>query len=118
MMRAHVAEVFELDGHRLFLLEELDGGARRVLMADGTWRRVESYPAMLPEGAGLPLPNGAWRAIAELAAPMATAGEVRRLEEALELERARVEHVLTQRPALVFVKGDGLVPYTAEAPPP
>jgi tRNA(Ile2) C34 agmatinyltransferase TiaS len=49
-------------------------------------------------GEGMLLPTSALKAIAERLKPGASAGEVKRLEDALEVERRRVDDVLRRRP--------------------
>lgn len=94
MMRARVVEDFPRSGHRLLLAEDQGPDMFRVLMENGDWI-TQPKEAVLPEGVGVRLPMGAWEAIVEIAAPMATAGEVGRLQDALDVERGRVDSVLS-----------------------
>lgn len=71
-----------------------DGNVIHTVLSDGDWAAVPEG-VDLPPNAGIPLPRGAWEAIKVLAAPHADAGEVRALKEALEIERQRVDRVIS-----------------------
>ena len=68
-------------------------GRYEVVCNDGTITTVEDGAAP-PENAGILLPPGVWAAICEIAVPSHGAAEVKRLEDALAVERARVDRVL------------------------
>lgn len=91
-VHANVVEDLMLDGHRL--LVGIDQGDQTAyLRNDGTWVRTDRHAAM-PSDAGLALPRGVWDAICAIAVPSHGAAEVRRLEEALAVERHRVDFAL------------------------
>lgn len=81
------------DAHRLFLFERSYGRAT-VLMEDGSWRDIPEHERF-PEGVGLVVPSWVGKTLeAYFTQAPATDGEIRRLEDALAVERARVEQVL------------------------
>lgn len=93
--RARVLDEMYTGGHRLHLFRELPDGRAETLLEDGSWQVVDPTH-VTPSAAGLILPAGAWDAICELATPPGpTPGEVARLEEALTVERSRVDRTLT-----------------------
>lgn len=67
---------------------------------------VESFDPANTGPAGLLLPVDALEAIAELLKPGPSQGETRRLEEALAVERRRVDDVLAATRQTTLPKGD------------
>lgn len=92
--QARVVEEFFTGGHRLHIWRRRPDGQVDTLREDGTWTTVDPS-IVVPDTAGLRLPAGAWQAICEHATPPGpSAGEVARLEEALAVERSRVDRTL------------------------
>ncbi len=102
--RARAIDDMYTGGHRLYLFRELADGRAETLLEDGSWQVFDPM-AVPPQNAGILLPTGGWNAIREHATPPGpTPGEVARLEEALTVERARVDRTLA-----AFLTSDGKV---------
>lgn len=96
--RAHLVEDFAADASRLYLVRDV-GDSMEIITGwadDGmpVVRNVDRYVALPDDVRGLLVPNSALQAIAERLRPDASGPEVRRLEEALKIERARVDRAL------------------------
>ena len=94
--RAHVeerADDFVRGLVRLHLWRHMPDGAVEVLVEGGLVHRV-SEGERFPDGAGLVLTSDQWSAIEALVEPQAHNAELRRVEEALHVERARVDRIL------------------------
>lgn len=90
---AHVVDDWPMQTKRLLLA--VDRGERiDYLMDNGTWQSADAHE-VTPGGAGLVLPNGAWEAICAIATPGVSRQELAHVQEALLIERARVDRVLT-----------------------
>lgn len=98
--RAHLVEDFPADATRVFIVR--DAGDRLEFI-----RRWDEYGApevhhldravSFPDDArGLLVPNSALQSIAARLRPNASGPEVKRLEEALAVERARTDQTLTR----------------------
>jgi hypothetical protein len=77
---------------RLFLYRPV-GERIDINLEDGTWQTIDA-DVVEPANAGWVLPRGGWEAIVALIEPDASKGEIQRLEEALTIERARVDRML------------------------
>lgn len=94
--RAILIEDFPLDSFRVVLMQQR-GDHTEVLSGWDehgfpTMEAVE--PGVRIDHLGLLLPDDAVRAIAEAVKPGPSQGELRRLEDALDLERSRVEKAI------------------------
>jgi hypothetical protein len=99
--RAHVAEDYPAlatDALRVVLYRRLGEGRCEQIIGfdDHGRRRVTTFDAMVDGPLrGLLIPIEALEALAEALKPGPSAGETKRLEEALEVERRRVDDVLS-----------------------
>lgn len=89
--QAQFSHEFMQGTHRLYLWRDL-GSEVEVVSAELVGTRTD--PALVSQPGGLLLPRGAYEAIVAAIDPPAHQAEVRRLEEALTLERARVDRAL------------------------
>ena len=97
--RAGLEPSFARDGSTLHLIGSWSPGKVAMLMDDGSFQHHDEGTA--PDNAGIFLPRAAVKALVESLAPDATAGEIGRLEEALKIERARVDQILANVPIVV-----------------
>ena len=116
--RAALVEDFLTNGHRIVLARtDAETGTLAYLTQDRGAALLERRPAedLPPDEAAIVLPDGALDAIRALLAPLADAGEVAALRQALDLERARVDRVLaqldavTRTPGTVVALPDGII---------
>ena len=97
--QVHFEHEFMRDGWRMHLWRRV---GNEVEVASGTLTVTRMESGVEPVTSGLYLPGDAYQAIVSAIDPPAHAAEVRRIEEALAVERARVErlidHALTAQP--------------------
>lgn len=86
-------DLFARKQGRLYIWRHTPDGFTEVRCEDGTIVRV-GEGAMFPPNAGLVLLNDEWEAIERAVSPAAHDAELRRVEEALTVERGRVDAVL------------------------
>lgn len=97
---AHLIEELPMDQHRVILCRRVSDLEVEVITDATEQANGRVHRARVPvetdglAARGLWLPTGALEAIAEAIKPGPATGELRRLEEALELERGRVDSVL------------------------
>lgn len=95
--KAHVErrpEDFVRNLLRLYLWRHTPDGATEVQMEGGAIHRIsEGEP--FPAGAGILLHSDQWSAIEAVVEPRAHNAELRRVEEALKVERERVDRLLS-----------------------
>lgn len=90
--RAFVERERGADGYRLHLLGPRGGRRADILRSDGSWESVEEGQMASGE-TGIFLPRDAWQAVMALVNPPA---DLKYLEDALAVERARVDAVLKE----------------------
>lgn len=90
--RAHVERSFQADGYTLYVAGPRMGGRSDVLRSDGSWEPVLAGE-MASGPLGIYLPRDAWQAIQDLVNPPL---DLKYLQEALEVERNRVNDVLSK----------------------
>lgn len=88
-----VSQVYTRDD-RLHIWRASGNDRIEMVMYDGQWALVPEDETA-PQGAGLALPRGAWDAIVREAVPFADAGALGEVRSALEVERGRVERLIT-----------------------
>jgi hypothetical protein len=82
------------DGHYLYIVSRGQHSSD-VLLSNGEWYTVHGEGGVEPPRAlGLFLPGAVWPAIVEYASPGPSRAEISRLEEALAVERGRVDRIL------------------------
>lgn len=98
--RCHVVDDFARDGHRVTIYRRM-GDAIEVVSGfdpdDGLPIFADQEPNVQPEEPPLFFSRGMLEAIAEAVKPGPSRAEFARLEEALRVERARVDQVLDRR---------------------
>lgn len=88
--RAYVQREFNRDGWLLQIGGLHYRGRADVLRSDGTWETIEDGH-MATGPTGIFLPRDSWQAIQNLVHPPM---DIKYLEEALKIERARLDNVL------------------------
>jgi hypothetical protein len=86
----------------VFFERHPDGAGRQLVGWDGHNQAI--YEDVIPHAQlrdGFPVPTEALRSLGELLQPGPSAGEVKRLEEALAIERARVDRWIGQGPGIL-----------------
>lgn len=110
----HVSEDFMLGADMVIVYAKLPDGSVDFLQScdiDG-----QTVMFHVNEGAldrqlkGLALPKGVLEAIAEHVKPGPSQGEIKRLEEALTIERARVDDLLRRQPLVVHAPSGSVHP--------
>jgi hypothetical protein len=95
--RAAVERQWHMDGHRLFMWRQISATENLTVVSPAGGLEMTTYPrgAVPPDGAGIFLPEDTWEALVHFARPFGeSAGEIRVLREAIDVERARIDDAL------------------------
>lgn len=93
--RAQIVTEPMMDARRLLVFRYSGSGSEIMLNTEPAFQQFDSG-APLPSPAGLLLPTDMWDAIVEAASPAPHGVEIARLEEALKVERDRVDALLVR----------------------
>jgi hypothetical protein len=103
LFRVRVDKDFATNRDRLLIGRQFPGQPFEALIATGAEWRPTNPAHATRDDAGLWLPGGAWDAIRDYAHPGPSRAEVARLEEALAVERKRVDMLLARIATVVQV---------------
>lgn len=91
--RVHLIDDWTVDGTKLALIRFYGRERSAILTADGTWHMYD-HDGTSPDVELPVFPRGALEAIAEAVKPGPAKAELARLEDALRVERERVDRTL------------------------